>query len=332
LREWVRQGGHLVIPAYRIDRDALSKWLPLRYKTESEAETETKAPSCRNDLDNQDKYRQLVETGPSAGPGFRVSRESSSPLEPKPDTTSEWSADGPDGPELLRVTFGQGSVTAIGIWFAMTNNNILEADHAQAWAAALRIHSGMSLWFVDEENREALPVWFWQQAWIVLLLGLLALSAALWRAAPRFGPKQAIPRVERRSMAEQIIGTAHFWPVAALKPCTKPSCGRCTKPPRYACAATTGWMRMRARRPLPPLPACTPTPLLARWRPRPKNRVTKRSSKPICAVWKRQCAACLPPVPMLLSTPPPTRGHPPFHLLPDFIWNLPPCKPSRLKI
>ena len=155
----------------------------------------------------------LSQTGAADEPGFRVCTGywSSQSLDAKPGVASTWSIQDQEGHAVLRrVALGQGSVTVIGIWDAITGEDVLDADHAQLWAAALQLHPGMALWFVAEERRATLLLWLWQQAWTALLLALLALAAWLWRSAPRFGPRQATPRLERRSMAEQIVGTAHF--------------------------------------------------------------------------------------------------------------------------
>jgi len=251
LRDWVKQGGHLVIPSRLLagssEDNPLTRWLPVRWAEGKAKPIAKPKPTAGDDSDDEDdddddedddgdsstasttgakggtckaeksdradppSCRRLDETGHSAGPGFCICDTYPRALQPKPGAVAQWSAgEHGSGPALLRVAVEQGSVTVIGIWGAMTDTDILKADHAQAWAAALRLHPDMQLWFVTEESREPLLAWLWQRGWLVVVLGLLALAAALWRAAPRFGPRQALPRVERRSMAEQIIGTAHF--------------------------------------------------------------------------------------------------------------------------
>jgi hypothetical protein len=244
LRQWVEQGGHLVVNASMLGWDNLSDWLPVRWAEQKSASGSNKcrvdntdasvsqddaennasdgnegesdsggndenadAAGASSDSNADDRScRQLSETGAAAGPGFRVC--DGYPLEAKPGAVSLWSATGPDGAELLRVKLGQGDVTASSV--DMDNDAILKADNAEAFAAALRLAPGMTLWFIDEADPEPLFVWLWQRAWIVFVLGFLALAAALWRGLPRFGPRQALPALERRSMAEQIIGAAHF--------------------------------------------------------------------------------------------------------------------------
>lgn len=121
-----------------------------------------------------------------------------------------WSLDGVDGPMLLRVAMGRGLVTVIGPWNLLDNDRVLEADHGLIAAAALRLRAGVPVWFVTEEARPPLLAWLWDRAGAAVLLGGLALGLGLWRGAVRFGPRIAKAVPGRRSMAEQIGGTARF--------------------------------------------------------------------------------------------------------------------------
>ncbi|MDR2187400.1 MAG: DUF4350 domain-containing protein [Azonexus sp.] len=260
LRQWVEQGGHLVLPAYPLDDESMD-WLPVRRATQKssasgndnkcrisssgpvvnedddaasadaddseadedgasgdEAEVETgDTAEVSNDSTASDQdengipCRHLSESGINAGPGFRVCGDPDwrgHGLETRPGAATLWAAADQDGVKVLRAAFGQGDVTVSHI--RIDNDSILLGDHAQVFAAAIRLTPGMALWFIDDAPRESLLVWLWQRAWIVFVLAALALIAALWRGMPRFGPRQALPRLERRSMAEQIVGTAHF--------------------------------------------------------------------------------------------------------------------------
>jgi hypothetical protein len=66
------------------------------------------------------------------------------------------------------------------------------------------------VWFVADEIRPSFLHWLWTHAWQAVALSTLALTAALWRAAARFGPRVADAGVGRRSVAEQVHGTAQF--------------------------------------------------------------------------------------------------------------------------
>ncbi len=74
----------------------------------------------------------------------------------------------------------------------------------------MQARSGAEVWFVAEETREPFLRWIWNKGWAALLVGLLALAVALWRAAVRFGPLAPSAGTHRRSMAEQVRGTAGF--------------------------------------------------------------------------------------------------------------------------
>jgi hypothetical protein len=134
-------------------------------------------------------------------------------------TVPTWRLQGPQGIEGLRVPFGAGSVTVTGPSDAFDNENVLRADNPLLFAAAMQAERGASAWIVSEESRERLVPWVWHEGWIAVLLVAGAIAAGLWRSAVRFGPV-ALPRhAERRSMAEQVSGTARFlrrWGVRAL--------------------------------------------------------------------------------------------------------------------
>jgi hypothetical protein len=108
------------------------------------------------------------------------------------------------------VVLGKGQVTAVGEFRFLSNDALFKGDQAQAAIAALDLRAGDEVWFVVDERRQALLLWLWHRAGPALGLVLLALLLALWRGALRFGPllPQAAP--VRRSVAEQIRGTAAF--------------------------------------------------------------------------------------------------------------------------
>jgi hypothetical protein len=131
-------------------------------------------------------------------------------LEATPPAAETWSLVGVKGAPVLRAAFGRGRVTAMGAWRFLDNDSVFKGDHAQAAVAMLDLHPGDDLWFVIDEKRDALLTWLWHRAGPAIGLALLALAFALWRGARRFGPLLPQAPVARRSVAEQIHGTAAF--------------------------------------------------------------------------------------------------------------------------
>lgn len=205
LREWVEQGGHLVIPAYLVSGEQLEDWLPLvrekqpasDEKKKTPPEPKKKAPASRRfDPPPKDADCHAVtepDTVPASfagGRSFRVCAWWSSsrykPADKQPPPL--WTAVGARGTtEAIRVRVGRGTVTVMpwGLWH---NENLVRADNALFAAAAVQARSGAEVWFVVEETREPFMLWLWQRGWVAMVVGMLALAFALWRAAVRFGP------------------------------------------------------------------------------------------------------------------------------------------------
>ena len=123
---------------------------------------------------------------------------------------AEWALDNARGHVMLRVALGKGSVTAANIRLPIYGTALLENDDALLVTAALRLQRGQQLWLVVDETRPPLLATLWRNGAPVILLGALALAFALWRAGARFGPRLPGALTARRSVAEQIRGTAAF--------------------------------------------------------------------------------------------------------------------------
>jgi len=236
LRRWVEQGGHLVIESSALDRGTLAEWLPIR--PVRGAASPRPAPAAPPKVPDEDD-NALEATAPTVPrkPSFR-------PIEPPCRTFVEpagvppaypggprrfevcamvlfgtglstraallWSLVGPGGPMALRVAVGQGRVTVVDTPGFLRGEQVLWGDNALVTAAILQIRRGEPLWFVAEESRPPLLRWLWDRAGAVLLLALCATLLALWRGGVRFGPLGLAAATARRSMAEQITGTARF--------------------------------------------------------------------------------------------------------------------------
>lgn len=223
LQQWVEQGGHLIIPGRLVDHASLEDWLPVVRKNRIRPEP-TEAPEsdeppaaatapspkvadCRSLVEAEGvppayaRTRSFRACGQSIIAQVVPVERQGAPL---------WSVAGPQGVEITRMPFGQGTVTVLGTWSLLHNTSLLRDDNPLLAAAALQARAGAQVWFVVEEAREPFLPWIWRHGWVAIVLGLLALASALWRAAVRFGPLIGPAGTARRSMAEQIRGTAEF--------------------------------------------------------------------------------------------------------------------------
>lgn len=221
LRRWVEEGGELVLPGYMADDDMFEEWLPIvarepeddTPKAAASGPARPAAPRRANRVRDCRDISEPANLPPTYADGnlFRVCAYHSRRFQVAPDQpAASWWLGEPQGAEMLRLPMDKGSVTVIGPWQVLDNTHLLRGDNALVATAALQLRRGAQVWFVAEESREALPLWLWRTAWPALLLGLAALAAALWRAGARFGPLAAPAHGHRRSMSEQVRGTAQF--------------------------------------------------------------------------------------------------------------------------
>ncbi len=235
LKAWVESGGHLVLYASNLDHEQLKGWLPVK-----QLEPPRKRPplpiddgeAADDDSDEEDstvpelaeRLRKAMQPPchpaiePDSVPAsyadgdrrFKVCSVVASGWKLQSTGPALWSLDGPDGPMMLRAARGRGQVTVILPWGLLDNDRVLKGDNGLVAMAALQARPGAHVWFVTEEARPPFLTWLWREAWVAVLLGAGALVLALWRGAPRFGPLAASVPQGRRSMAEQISGTAQF--------------------------------------------------------------------------------------------------------------------------
>ena len=161
---------------------------------------------CRNLAEN------AGTTEPAYEPG-RVYRACSilDPIHPLNQVEPIWQlADRHHDVLALRVPYGRGSVTGVSYGMVLDNRGLLRADNGLILGAVLQARPGRAIWVVEDESREALPLWMWHEARTPTLLILAAMLLSLWRLLPRFGPREAAPPPGRRSMGEQVSGTGQF--------------------------------------------------------------------------------------------------------------------------
>lgn len=238
LRDWVEGGGHLVLSADMLYNDRLEAWLPVKRLDNDEEDEE----------DDVDDHKAQAEHPPASaassprGPA-RKRKEPDCELVVEPDgvppaygerrpyrlcggrgyprikvrtATVEWAVESDwahqygRGPEAVRFSLGRGHVTVLTNERLFRNDQVLQGDNTLLVVAALQARKGQDIWFVGEEARPPLLEWLWDRGWAAVLMGGLALALALWRGAVRFGPLSATGQPGRRSIAEQVRGTAQF--------------------------------------------------------------------------------------------------------------------------
>ena len=106
---------------------------------------------------------------------------------------------------------GRGTVTVLNTGAHVFRGRMpFACDLSLLLAASVQAERGATVWIHLDETREALTPWLWHSGWIAVVLGLLTLAAALWRAAVRFGPRLPPPPRLRRSISEQVRGMGAY--------------------------------------------------------------------------------------------------------------------------
>ncbi|MBC7602419.1 MAG: DUF4350 domain-containing protein [Ramlibacter sp.] len=217
LRQWVEAGGHLVVMGNAVGQKQL-KWLPVQQvvarSSDDDDEDEDEKPQARPAANSDCRDVSVPDSLPSTFADHRTFRLCGNPPFQRHEAAAghkaSWELRSANGIEFVRVPVGQGSVTVIDPWNFLDNRFVLRGENALAMSAALQIQRGVEFWFVAEEARDPLVPWLWHEAWPAISLALIALMLALWRGAVRFGPVAAVAPNNRRSMTEQITGTAQF--------------------------------------------------------------------------------------------------------------------------
>ncbi len=224
LRRWVEGGGNLILANWLFaqpDEDHALTWIPLDWKRIQPANAAS-APSAASaalaalpralrdvDHDCHDVAVGDARLAPfNSRSRYRLCAEPGRVIQSRAPLV--WALDDKAGHVFVSARVGQGRVSATSAWEFFDNENALRGDNPLLIAALLNLQPGGVVWFVAEEKREPVMVWLWQRGWPAVLLGASALALGLWRSGVRFGPRLATPSRARRSIVEQITGTARF--------------------------------------------------------------------------------------------------------------------------
>jgi hypothetical protein len=150
-----------------------------------------------------------ADAGPAPEPALQLCTFGAMPLASTAPTL--WALQsGERDTEILRVALGHGSVTVLPGTDLLQNHDLLRGDDSLIAIAALQAGAGRQVWIVSPGAARGLLAWIWEYGRSAVLAALIALALWLWRASVRFGPAVGPAPATRRSMIEQITGTAEF--------------------------------------------------------------------------------------------------------------------------
>jgi hypothetical protein len=214
IEQWVENGGRLVVDGRFLGTGEFDRWSGVSQDRPDEDED---GEEQEDEPEKDERERAPVK----APPRCRIWKEDGGaqfrscgywgviPL--KSTRPPIWSLRDEYGLQAVRVSHGRGSITVVnGTPFATERLLDKDGDHARLFVAATQLQRGDRVYFVSENERPSLMALIWQHGAPVLLLAAAWLAVTLWRGGVRFGPR--IPEAEpaRRSLAEQIRGTAQF--------------------------------------------------------------------------------------------------------------------------
>lgn len=149
------------------------------------------------------------DPGPAAfGPGLKVE------LDPR----SRIQASGAES-AIVERALGQGAALLCVDLECLRNDRIQAFDHADFLCAVADRRPGASVWIVTREVAGDAWSWLRQHAWPFLAALAAFCLAALWAAAPRFGPWLPDPDPARRSFLEHLDACGRYqWRAAQGRP------------------------------------------------------------------------------------------------------------------
>jgi hypothetical protein len=219
MERWVEAGGRLIVDRSLIGSvGTFSRWSGID-RLEADEYDESDEEDKKDEAKSQSGRRKPPATlgtpfeqdescrrlGPEA---FRLcTYDDGSKLVPMRHPV--WSLKDRHGAQVLRMSVGRGSVTAINAT-PFLYRQFTEGDHARLFVAATQLARGDHVFFIAESDHPTLLKLLWLYAAPAVTLGLCWVALALWRNAVRLGPAIPPQPNARRSLGEQIRGTGRF--------------------------------------------------------------------------------------------------------------------------
>jgi hypothetical protein len=210
LERWVESGGRLVVedPLLGGERE-FERWSGIERRVDNRPPNADAAIGSRDancDTVREQQPDEAERSPATAGRVICALNEASSLTTTRP---AVWSLKGRSGVQAVRVTVGRGSVTRINA-APFRGTNLFNGDHGWLFVTATEFRSGDEVHFLSEEDHSSLLALMWLHGAPVVVIGFVAVMLVLWRGGVRFGPLAAEEPSARRSLAEQIRGTARF--------------------------------------------------------------------------------------------------------------------------
>jgi hypothetical protein len=120
--------------------------------------------------------------------------------EPAPD----WQAGGKAGGEILHFRHGRGHVTVATDLSFVRNWGLGRNDHAELFWRLLHVDGAPTDVIFLRDRSVGLAQWLLEHAWRVLAVLAVLIGAWLWALAPRFGPIQPDPELNRRRLLDHL--------------------------------------------------------------------------------------------------------------------------------
>ncbi len=196
LLSWVQEGGHLVVGVERPStHDPLLDLLGVSVQAD-----EPRYPIPKAD-----------DVVLPDGTGLRAQLLPSPRLFDDEDAAS-WSHESYGAIRMLQMPYEEGVVTVLSTFRPFGNTAIGRLDHAELlWRLAGGNGHPLDVWLVRHLDVQSLPRWLVANAMPFLLALAVFLLLALWRVMLRFGPLQADPAPNRRSLVEHVSAMGRFY-------------------------------------------------------------------------------------------------------------------------
>jgi hypothetical protein len=213
LKQWVSNGGRLVLDA-SVDMPQLQAWTHLRLKypfARSLQDETTEDPAVVAERMKPCRTMQVIENpqveGRPGTPWTLCTLSSMRRLLPVPGPS--WGVGDESGLQAIRIAYGKGFILyADG--YPFTYHTAVDEDDARLLLQGAQLRHGDRVYFLHSAEPESLMALLWRQYGAALSLLALAIGFYVWRSGTRLAPLLPPPEPARRSLVEQIRGTAQF--------------------------------------------------------------------------------------------------------------------------